>query len=231
MKGVIFMYNYFWRHPYNLYREQRPMVPPQIPDTSYVRILHASPDAPPVDIYINNMKTVSNLAYKDFTEYLQLAPGRYNVKVFPTGQRNNPVINTNVDIPPRAILTVAAVDKLENIGLLPIEDTPLPTGQGRAYIRFGHLSPSAPKVDIRLPNGKVIFENVEFKEVTDYISAYPGNYGLEVYVAGTDQRVLQVPNVMLKPNRIYTVYAVGLVGEEPPLEVLIPLDGNTYINV
>lgn len=196
---------------------------------SHVRIFHASPDAPPVDVYVNNNKVASNLAYKDFTEYLELPGGRYDVKVYPAGKKMNPVIDTEVMIPSNKILTVAAVGKLENISLLPIEDTRLPMKEGRAYIRFGHLSPDAPNVDIRLPGGTTLFEDVAYKEVTDYIWAYPGNQTLEVYVAGTNNRVLKVPNVILKPNRIYTVYAVGLVEEKPPLEVVIPLDGSSYI--
>ncbi len=226
------MNNYYWYCPFDLYREQRPIPRPQArQNVSYVRIFHASPDAPPVDVYLNNNKVAQNLKYEKFTEYLQVPPGRYNVRVYPAGRTQNPVINTNVNIPARKILTIAAVDTLNNISLLPIEDTLMPIKQGMAYIRFGHLSPNAPKVDVRLPNGTPLFEDVEFKEITNYISTRPDNLRLDVFVAGTDQRVLTVPNVLLKPNRLYTVYAVGLVGKEPPLEVVIPLDGNTYITV
>lgn len=198
-------------------------------NSSYVRVLHASPDAPAVDILVNDNVVASNLKYKEFTEYLPIKRGGYNVKVFPAGRRTNPVIDTDVNVPSNRIITIAAVGELENIELLPINDPKMNMNQGRAYIRFAHLSPNAPAVDIRLPGGRALFENVEFKEVTDYIWANPGNYAIEVYVAGTDQRVLYVPNIMLKPNSAYTIYAVGLVGEEPPLEVLIPLDGSTYL--
>ncbi len=200
-------------------------------NTSYVRILHASPDAPAVDVLANEKVIASNLKYKEFTEYLPVKGGEYNIRVFPAGKRTNPVIDTDINVPLNQILTVAAVGKLEDIQLLPISDPKINTNQGRAYIRFGHLSPNAPAVDIRLPGGTTLFSDVEFKEVTDYAWADPGQLTLEVYVAGTDQRVLYVPNVNLKANSVYTVYAVGLVGEEPPLQVLIPLDGSTYLNV
>lgn len=198
---------------------------------SYVRVFHGSPDAPAVDIYVNNNKTVSNLRYREFSDYLPLQPGSYNIKIYPAGRRENPVINTEVRVPRNSILTLAAVDELENISLLPINDMPMMTEEGKAYVKFVHLSPNAPAVDIRLPDGTTLFRNVEFKEITNYIPVNPGTITLEVFVAGTNNRVLYVPNIQLKGNNIYSVYAVGLVGEEPPLQVLIPLDGSTYINV
>lgn len=225
------MFNFSDFYPMNFYRGDFFRMPPEPIDTTYLRIFHASPDAPPVDVYLNNRSVVSNLRYRGFTEYLPVAPGVYNVKVFPAGRTVNPVINTNLNIPANTILTVAAINKLEDISLYAIEDTPMPVPVDKVYLRFGHLSPNAPSVDVRLPDGKNIFEDVEYKEVTEYKLIEPGTYTLDVYTTGTDNRVLHVPNINLKPNRFYTVYAIGLVGERPPLQVVIPLDGNSYIKV
>jgi hypothetical protein len=225
------MFGFYNFYPMNLYRGdfyRRNTLPV---DVTYTRIFHASPDAPPVDVYLNNRPVVSNLKYRSFTEYLPLAPGVYNVKVYPAGTTTNPVINTNINVPGNTILTVAAINKLEDLALYAIEDTPMPVPMDKVYLRFGHLSPNAPAVDIRLPDGTNVFEDVEYKEITDYDLLDPGTYTLDVYAAGTDNRVLHVPNINLKPNRFYTVYAIGLLGEKPPLQVVIPLDGNSYIEV
>jgi hypothetical protein len=226
------MYNSFYQCPFldvfrnkNSYYRRSPIGP----DLSYVRILHASPGASPVDIYINNRKAISNLKYREFTEYLPLPYGRYNIKLFPAGRTTNPIIDTMVDIPPRTILTVAAINKPENIALLPIEDVQMPIQQGKTYLRFVHLSQNAPNVDVKLPDGTELFTDVGYKEITDYIEVNPGTYTVEVFPTGTNQRVLYVPNIRLRPNRFYTVYAVGLVNERPPLQVLIPLDGSSYL--
>lgn len=73
-------------------------------------------------------------------------------------------------------------------------------------------------------NGTVIFANVSFKDFADYIRVAPGTYELQVRVAGTNQVVLNLPPVSLNPKNFYTIYAVGLVGEIPPLEALLSLD-------
>ncbi|WMJ80863.1 DUF4397 domain-containing protein [Clostridium sp. MB40-C1] len=196
---------------------------------SFIRILHASPDAPPVDVYANGNLIAKNLPYKGFTEYLQVPPGRYNIKIFSSGKTINPVINTNLILEPETIYTVAAINKLANIRLMPFVDPIIPQIENKAYVRFGHLSPNTPRVDITLPNGKILFENVGFEDLTNYIAVDPGTYTIQARPTGTDKIALTIPNIRLKGNRFYTIYAVGLLGDKPPLQVLIPLDGNTYI--
>lgn len=198
-------------------------------EKSYIRILHASPDAPAVDIYANDMLIAQNLSYKSFTEYLSVVPGNYNIRVFPSGNTTTPVINTNLNIPANSIFTVAASGMLSNIGLFPISEPITAIPPGKLFIRFVHLSPDAPDVDIVLPDGSVLFSNVGYKGVTNYIPVNPGTYTINVNPAGTDKTVLYVPNITLTSGKFYTIYAVGLVQGPPPLQVLIPLDGNSYI--
>lgn len=199
--------------------------------SSYVRILHASPDAPAVDIYVNNNLVARDVTYQEFTQYIPLAGGLYNIKVYPRGTTTNPVIDTNVNIPPRSIFTIAATGMLANIDLTLVPEPPINKLPGEVYIRFVHLSPNAPNVDITLPNGTKLFTDIEYKEIPSYIRVAPGTYELQARLTGTDTVVLRVPNVNLRLGNIYTVYAVGLVNGTPPLQVLIPLDGSTYLQI
>lgn len=217
------MYNQF-RYPYQEQTRQVAM-------SSYVRALHASPDAPAVDIYVNNNPVARNVVYREFTPYSPIAGGLYNVKVYPAGTTTNPVINTNVNIPPSSIFTVAITGKLANIGFTLVPEPPIVRNPGEANIRFVHLSPDAPHVDVILPNGTVLFSDIEYKEISPYISVRPGRYEIQAKVAGTNNVILTVPNINLRPNNIYTIYAVGLASGQPSLQVLIPLDGSTYLPV
>ena len=219
------MYNCPFNNQQSFYRT------PQASDSnfSYIRLLHASPDAPPVDIYANGNSIARNLSYKNFTQYLKVAAGLYNIKVFPAGRTDNPVINASLEIPAKSIFTVAAIGKLANIGLLPILEPLQAANPGFAMVRFAHLSPTAPAVDITLPNGQRLFKDVEYKEVSGYIPVRPGTYTLQARPTGTQAIALTVPNTRFLPNRLYTVYAVGDVDGTPPLQVLIPMDGGTYL--
>ena len=196
---------------------------------SYLRLFHASPDAPPVDVYANGKPIALNLSFRNFTQYTPLSAGNYNIKIFPAGQKTSPVIDTQVIVPGNSVLTVAAAGRLADINLYFVPESINKMNPGKTYIRFAHLSPNAPSVDITLADGKKLFTDIEFKEFSKYIEVNPGNYTIEVKPTGTNKTVLTVPKIILKPNRFYTVYAVGLVGETPPLQVVIPLDGISYL--
>jgi hypothetical protein len=49
--------------------------------TAKVRAFHNSPDTPPVDIYVNGAKTLSNVAYGTLSDYLEVPKGTYTVQV------------------------------------------------------------------------------------------------------------------------------------------------------
>ncbi len=216
------MYDNYFNSQYNPYSRQPPA-------PSYIRLLHASPNTPAVDIYANGSPIARNLSYRQFTEYFAIPGGNYNIVVFPSGQTTNPVLSTNINIPGGSIFTVSAIGLSPDITLLPVEEPRMNIPSGKLMLRFVHLSPNAPNVDLVMQNGVVAFSNVAYKGITQYIPVNPGIYTFNLNVAGSGQRILYVPNIRLEAGRFYTIYAIGIAAGTPPLQVLIPLDGNTYI--
>ena len=166
---------------------------------------------------------VKNLAYTELSQYIPVPPGNYNIKVYPSGQITTPVINTNIMIPPNTIFNVAAIGILPNISLYPIPEPITAQDSGKACVRFIHLSPNAPAVDIKLADGTRVFNNVAYKNITNYSCIPAGTYTFTVSPSGSNNVVLTVPNVKVNANNYYTIYAVGLVGKDPALEaILVP---------
>ncbi|WP_129600810.1 DUF4397 domain-containing protein [Anaerophilus nitritogenes] len=208
-------------YPYMPYYQSTPI-------PSYVRVFHASPDAPGVDVYANGALIAKNLKYKEFTNYLSIIPGRYTILVFPTGKKDTPVINTVIDVMPNQNYTIAATGTLRDLQPLVIPDTASPMLPGKTQIKFVHLSPNAPKVDLTLGDGTILFRNVDFRDITNNLSISPGNHTLQLRLAGTNKIVLTAPNQNLRPNRYYTVYAVGLGNKKAPLQIITALDKSSY---
>lgn len=50
-------------------------------DEAMVRIAHASPDAPAVDVYVNGDAVVEGAAFKDATDYMNLPAGEHEVEI------------------------------------------------------------------------------------------------------------------------------------------------------
>lgn len=193
-------------------------------NSSLVRIFHAAPQAPNVDVYINDQMVFSNLAFGDFTRYVYLDEGEYNVSVYVAGQKDRPVINQMVDISSQQIFTVAATGNLDNLGLLVIPDKVSKSpSQNYSSVRVIHLSPNAPGVDI-LVDGDTLFEDISFGEGTDYVDLNPGTYNVNI-VLNSDKSVVLPLKITLNANKIYTIY---IIGNQPSLQVVQVVDGNTY---
>ena len=193
-------------------------------NSSLVRVFHAAPQAPNVDVYVNDQMVFSNLAFGDFTRYVYLDEGEYNVSVYLAGQKDRPVINQMVDVPSQQIFTIAATGNLDNLVLLVIPDKVSKSpSQNYSSVRVIHLSPNAPGVDI-LVDGDTLFEDISFGEGTDYVDLNPGTYNVNV-VLNTDKSVVLPLKVTLNPDKIYTIY---IIGNPPTLQAVQVVDGNTY---
>ncbi len=187
-------------------------------DDAEVMVVHASPDAPGVDLLINDVKVnTSPLTFPNNTGYLELPAGRQNVKVNAAGTSTT-VINANLDLEADKDYSVFAINTLDNIEPLVLEDDLTDPASGMAHVRFVHLSPDAPAVDIAVQGGPVLFSNRAFKSATDFTPVSAGTYTLEVRPAGTTTAVLTIPDVELMSGNIYTVFASGF---------LTPPEGNT----
>lgn len=72
------------------------------PKVSSFRVVHLSPNTPAVDILVNNKILVENLAFKQNTSYVDIAPGSYNIEA---------VLNSNKE----SVLVFGAVLKTNRI--------------------------------------------------------------------------------------------------------------------
>jgi len=76
--------------------------------TTYVRVVHASPDAPAVDVRVENETVLSNVSFGDVSDYLELESGTYNVSIVTADEDETVVLDTNVTFEPRTVTTLAA---------------------------------------------------------------------------------------------------------------------------
>ncbi|WP_369679964.1 DUF4397 domain-containing protein [Bacillus sp. FJAT-45066] len=77
-------------------------------------MVHASPDAPAVDVYVNGDLVVENAPFKAATDYLQVPAGTHTVEIFVAGTQENPVITAELTVEAGVSYTVAAIVQGEN---------------------------------------------------------------------------------------------------------------------
>jgi hypothetical protein len=178
-----------------------------------VMVVHASPDAPGVDLLVDDVKKNSAaLNFPNNTGYLELEAGTRNLKVNVAGTTTT-VINADVPFTKDMSYSVFAVDSVSVISAIVLTDDLTAPAAGKAHVRFVHLSPDAPAVDVAVAStGDVVFGNKAFKEYTAFTPLDAGAYNLDVRVAGTSTVALVLPTITLEAGKIYTVFAKGFLG-------------------
>jgi hypothetical protein len=131
-----------------------------------VRVLHGSPDAPAVDVFVDGNKAIPNLAFGSITDYVTLPAGAHNVKVFPAPSdgTGTPVIEADLILEAGKDYTVAAANVLASIEPVVYVDNNAAPAAGKGHVRVIHL-PDAPAVDIyvKVPRW---FPTLAFKAAT-----------------------------------------------------------------
>lgn len=200
--------------------------------SAYVRLVHIAARAPDLDFYVNDKLVIRSLVYREFTEYIKLPSGTYNIKIYRANNRDFPLANVDIFIAPKSVTTIAAYRQRNKLRLYPIEEIPLasPT-KGKAKIRIAQFIENIPPIDVVLSDGTVLYRGVNFKDITNYIELPIGRYTMILKLADTDIDMLYVPNINLKSDKYYTLYLIGLVNNFPSPQMLIPLDGISYLNI
>jgi hypothetical protein len=186
-----------------------------LPQQARVMVVHASPNAPAVDVRVNNNVARTGLAYPTNTGYVTVNSGANNFKVSPTGTTTY-VIDANVNLDPNGNYSVFAVDSVSKIKAAVVADNLAAPAAGKAHIRFFHFSPNAPAVDI-LAGSTVLFPNRTFNDQSNaslaaFTPVDAGTYTVNVRLTGTSTIALSIPNVQLQAGKIYTVFAKGFAG-------------------
>lgn len=203
-----------------------PMSPPR--ENARIRVVHASPDAPAVDICASGTAAFNDVAFPSATQYATIEEGTYQIRVVTAGSgcEGGGIIDATLPLVADSETTVVALNTLGSIEPLVLDDDNTAPMMGMAKVRFVHASPDAPAVDITLTDGTTLFDDVAFKEVGSYIEAPAGTLDLEVRDETGTAVVLTLEGVTLEAGTVYTVYAIGLLEGEPALDALVTVDND-----
>lgn len=180
-----------------------------------LRVIHASPDAPAVDIRVNNnVVLVSNLAYAENSDFVSVTPDTYNVKVVPTGETEPAVINADLTLEQGMYYSVLAVDLLDSIDALVLTEDRRSVAT-EAKLQVVHASPAAGTVDVYVTGeGADISEldpainSFEFKATSNgFISLPEGVYDVTVTPTGSKDAAIGPATIELTAGGVYTIIA------------------------
>jgi hypothetical protein len=199
---------------------------PRMASEADVRVVHASPDAPAVDVCADGSELFEGAEFPAATAYATVPAGSYDISVIPAGAGCDTagVIEATLNFASGTDTTVVAINTLDEIEAIVLTDDNSAPDDGLARVRFVHASPDAPTVDITLADGTTLFDDVSFGENGGYIEVDAGTYDLEVRDETGTVTVLELPGVELEDGAVYTIFAIGFLAGDPDLDVLVTID-------
>ena len=201
-----------------------------------VRVAHASPDAPNVDVFVDDAKVLADVPFTAVSGYLELAAGTYEVTIAAASDAESPDEADVVAFQGEVTLagedyTVAAIGELSP----DVSDEPfrpaifrdvlgvLEAGTGR--VRVVHASPDAPAVDVRVVDDDetvlTLADGVTFGEASDDVEVPAGTYPVAVFPAGGDAPVFGPDDVAVRDGEVLTVFAEGFLAGGPPFQPIL----------
>jgi hypothetical protein len=197
-----------------------------------VQIVHAAPfadtlEGTSVTVTANGGTVLEDFRFKDFTDYITLDAGDYDLAVTPTGA-TDPAITASVSLESGTDYTVLAVGDGANqpLALWPLVDNFDAPASGNLNIRVVHAAPfadsaEATEVSIRTAGGAVVngLVGVPYFAQSGFFPIPAGTYDLKV--ASNDGRVNFIDPLAadLPAGVDLTVIAIG-DGANQPLGIL-----------
>ncbi|RZV35013.1 MAG: DUF4397 domain-containing protein [Chromatiales bacterium] len=195
-----------------------------------LQVVHASPDAPAVDVRVNGDVLIPGLEFPNATGFVEVAPDTYSVSVTVAGNPGAIAIGpVDLTFEPGVRYSVLAVNELAAIEALILDDDPRNVATN-AKVRIVHASPTAADVDIYVTavgadinNEAPTLENIPFKANTGFLALPAGDYDVTVTPTGTKTAAIGPATISIADGGIYTAIARDPLPGEAALG-LIALD-------
>lgn len=180
-----------------------------------VRVVHASADAPAVDVLVDGAVAFQGLAFKDYTNYTPVPAGLRSFSLNVAGTSTT-ALTMPFTLQSGVAYTFYAFGKLANGNLTIVgtgDDLTAPA-MNMATVRVIHGASTAPAVDIfvtepfaALPNMPLL-TGVPFTVSSGYLTVPAGTYHARVAPQGTKNVVIDSKRLRLMGGTVRTVVAL-----------------------
>lgn len=180
-------------------------------------IVHASPDAPAIDVYASNALIDENHLYGDIAYNYNALPSIYNF-IFADRATGVTLLNENINFEGLKNYSIFMIDSLSKFktAITTDELSDLPTGDS-VKIRFLQFSPDAGALDVVIDGGDTLYLGRSFNDQESNLALQnfklvpAGNFTIDLLESGTTN-LLKSTSVNLTAGNIYTLFSKGFNG-------------------
>ena len=223
---------------------------PNIPSeqSAQIRFFNAAAGFPPLNISVEDTVISSSLGFGRVTDYSTVKIGFNSVTVTIAETPNVTLLTKSIPIRSGDVVTIAIINTAKGIDLKVMNDKGCENVPNTmSCFRVANFSYTSGPIDVILEDGKIVFSDVRFKEVTEFKQAVPGEYNFTVvltrevttpenkdlnvitepapveeggYLEGEQEKPVMYFYEDLEAGKSSTSILIGNVNFEPPLQVV-----------
>ena len=169
-----------------------------------LRVAHMSPNAEPMDIFVNNERIAEGIGFGDSVN-ADIESGTYQVRAAPTGEGvEEASVSKTVNLEAGSAYTTVITNRKINLDM-EVLSREMEAPSDEARVRIAHFSPDLTGLNAELDG---LEADLAYREVSTYSTVTPGEYTVEVTEEGIGGAE---PNqdVTLDEGTVYTAFIAG----------------------
>lgn len=199
-----------------------------------IRVVNASADYAPVDLYLNDKLKLSSVGYEAGTSYLKVDADSYDTEFRRTGA-SSALDTFNAKLASDGRLTWLLLGSTGNFQVMTLDETHADADKGKSLVRLVNAAADAGAVDVYLTDETTALTDVSptYSDVAidtqageGLVKLDAGTYRLRVTAAGSTSDVrLDRSGVVLASKGVYTLVVCGTTGGVLTDAMLVQQDG------
>lgn len=176
-------------------------------DISGLLFVNASPDAPGVNLYLNENRVSGLYGYTDNSNYFNAYSGTRAAHIYEGGTKK---LSSDIVLKTDRYYSLFLAGRFATPELVLLEDSLKRPASGKTNIRFVNMSLGAPSLDLGLANGTTLVAGRTYKQNSGYI-AVDGDtkYTFVIRERGATAVKVTLPETTLAAGRSYTIWVKG----------------------
>lgn len=192
----------------------------RVEDEAQVRVMHASPDLPPVDVYLDDISLAENLAYRAASAWTTQRAATYQLRLLPAGEPDAaPILVKQIALRADETASLVLLGTQDRLRVTAVAEDLSPTPVNAARLLFVNAAPDTLSVRVSTYSGEIPdLRPVPFGAASRPL-AYPAGTAAFVIETGSADSSRQIDLLPERDWQAGTVYAVIITDtpDAPPV--------------
>ena len=177
------------------------------------KFVNASSVGAPLNVFVDGILTLANVSYAGVSSYQKTTAGTHSVSVQSSATPGAILLSLVTNFASASDSSIVVSGAAGSLQGLVLADNNMAAGFNRSRIRFVNASPDLAAMDVYANFAKLFtgVTSISSTPYTELVADPLGNtsYEFDFNLAGTTNRVLQIPSTPIISGKTYSVYVVG----------------------